>query len=286
MPLLQRHGRPDLHYRIDDHTDPWRRAPVLVLQHGNGRSSEFWYRCVPYLSRFYRVVRPDMRGLGGSGRDFDLATGMTPQILIDDLADLCAHLSLSMGAGTPVHLCGESLGGILGLGVAAQRPQLLRTLTLVATPVFISDRMKESYALGRGSRIAAMREMGARRWVDTTNRSTRFPPDTDEGLLAWYADAFAANDFEVQLRLVEIVNSASAQAFLPEVRLPVLGLYPEHGPITDDEQERLLRESLPDLRIVHLPTRHHMVHLIHPAACARHLLGFVAAHDRIAIDED
>ena len=286
MPLLKRPGHPDLHYRIDDHTDPWRKAPVLVLQHGNGRSSEFWYRCVPYLSRFYRVVRPDMRGLGGSGRDFDLADGMTPQILVDDLADLCAHLSQTLGSGAPVHLCGESLGGILGLGVAAQRPHLLRTLTLVATPVFISDRMKQSYALGRGSRIEAMREMGARRWVDTTNRSTRFPPGTDEGLLAWYADAFAANDFEVQLRLVEIVNSTSAQALLPDVRLPVLGLYPEHGPITDDEQERLLRESLPDLRIVHLPTRYHMVHLIHPAACARHLLGFVAAHDGIAIDED
>jgi len=285
MPVLQRPGQPDLHYRIDDHTDPWRNAPVLVLQHGNGRSSEFWFRCVPYLSRFCRVVRPDMRGLGGSGRGFDLAAGMTPQILIDDLAALCEHLSATLGRGAPVHLCGESLGGILGLGVAAQHPRLLRTLSLVATPVFISERMKQSYALGRGSRIEAMREMGARRWVDTTNRSTRFPPGTDEGLLAWYAEAFAANDFEVQLRLVEIVNSASALDFLPAVRLPVLGLYPEQGPITDAEQERVLVEALPDFRLVHLPTRYHMVHLIHPAACARHLLSFVAALDGIATDE-
>ncbi|MBY0440094.1 MAG: alpha/beta hydrolase, partial [Burkholderiales bacterium] len=71
MPLFQRPGQPDLHYHLDDFTDPWRHAPLLILQHGNGRSAEFWYRSVPYLSRFYKVVRPDMRGLGKSGTNFD-----------------------------------------------------------------------------------------------------------------------------------------------------------------------------------------------------------------------
>jgi len=284
MPMFKRPGQPDLHYRVDDFTDPWRNAPVLVLQHGNGRSAEFWYRSVPYLSRFYKVVRPDMRGLGQSGSNFDLQTQMTPQVLIDDLADLTTHLVEAFNTDR-VHFCGESLGGILGLGLAAQHPQLLRTLTIVATPVFISDTMKQSYALGRGSRTDAMREMGAQRWVDTTNRSTRFPPETDEGMFAWYAKTFAANDFEVQLRLVEILNTASAKDFLPEVKLPVLGLYPDAGPITDAEQERMIAESLADFRIAHLPTRYHMAHMIHPATCARLLLEFIGGHDGIQTHE-
>ena len=58
MPILKRNNKPDLHYVIDDFTDPWRNAPYLILQHGNGRSSAFWYRWVPYLARFYKVVRP------------------------------------------------------------------------------------------------------------------------------------------------------------------------------------------------------------------------------------
>ena len=74
MPIVKRPKKPDLFYAIDDFTDPWRNAPYLILQHGNGRSSRFWYSWVPYLSRFYRVVRPDMRGLGLSSRDFDLET--------------------------------------------------------------------------------------------------------------------------------------------------------------------------------------------------------------------
>jgi 3-oxoadipate enol-lactonase len=41
MPYVTRSGQPELHYVIDDFTDPWRDAPYLVLQHGNGRSSRF-----------------------------------------------------------------------------------------------------------------------------------------------------------------------------------------------------------------------------------------------------
>ncbi len=85
MPFLKRDGKPTLHYVIDDCTDPWRDAPYLILQHGYGRAGTFWYSWVPYLSRFYRIVRPDMRGLGLSSRDFDLETQMSMQDLTGDL---------------------------------------------------------------------------------------------------------------------------------------------------------------------------------------------------------
>ena len=71
MPFLKRKDQPVLNYEVDDHTDPWRKAPALILQHGYGRSAQFWTRWVPYLSRYYRVVRPDLRGLGKSPVDFD-----------------------------------------------------------------------------------------------------------------------------------------------------------------------------------------------------------------------
>src|SRR5574342_402553 len=64
MPLVTRAGKPTLHYELDDYTDPWRNAPYLILQHGYGRSGKFWYSWVPYLSRFYRVVRRDLRRAG------------------------------------------------------------------------------------------------------------------------------------------------------------------------------------------------------------------------------
>ena len=73
MPIIKRDNKPDLYYQVDDFTDPWSNAPTLILQHGYGRTSDFWFQWVPYLSRFFKVVRPDLRGLGKSGKDFDLS---------------------------------------------------------------------------------------------------------------------------------------------------------------------------------------------------------------------
>src|SRR6185503_21204601 len=70
MPFVTRPSQPELHYELDDYTDPWRAAPYLILQHGYGRSGRFWYSWVPYLARFYKVVRPDVRGLGRSAAQF------------------------------------------------------------------------------------------------------------------------------------------------------------------------------------------------------------------------
>jgi len=275
MHCLKRKGEPDLHYTIDDCTDPWKDAPYLFLQHGNGRAGRFWYSWVPYLSRHYKVVRPDARGLGKSA-----AGEITLEALVGDLAAIIGAL----GAG-PVHFCGESMGGILGIALAALHPGFVRTLTLVATPVYISDRMKETYSMGHASRVDAMKAMGRDAWLKATNRSTRFPPDIDPGLLQWYEAEFARSDYEVQLAYSRLVNGASAADFLPRIAAPVLGLYPTNGPITSAEQEQMLIDRLRDFRIVHLPTQYHMIHHIAPATCASELLHFIARHDGVSCHE-
>ena len=276
MPLLKRTGKPDLHYTVDDYTDPWRAAPCLLLQHGNGRSSRFWYSWVPYLSRFYKIVRPDARGLGRSTLDIGVHGEITLDALVEDLVAIIDDLG-----GAPLHFCGESMGGMLGVALAALHPERIRTLTLVATPVYLSTKMKDSYSMGRKSRIEAMEEMGREAWLKATNRSTRFPPDADPGLIEWYEREFAASSIETQKSMARMVNTVNASAYLPRVAAPVLGLYPTDGPITDADQEKMLKDTLRDFRLVHLPTRYHMVHHIAPAACANHVLHFVAQHDGI-----
>ena len=280
MPLIERAGKPTLHYTVDDYTDPWKNAPFVILQHGNGRSSRFWYSWVPYLSRHYRVVRPDARGLGASAADFDLERELTVESLVEDLIAVTDRLG-----ATSVHFCGESMGGIFGLALAALHPERVRTLTLVSTPVYISDRMKESYSMGHKSRVDAMKEMGREAWLKATNRSTRFPPDTDPALLDWYEAEFARSSPEVQFAFARLVNGANAASFLPQVKAPVLGLYPTEGPITSAEQERMLVDNLRDFSVVHLPTRYHMIHHIAPASCAMQLLHFIARHDGVQCRE-
>jgi 3-oxoadipate enol-lactonase len=280
MPFINRPGHPQLHYALDDFTDPWRNAPYLILQHGYGRSGRFWQSWVPYLARFYKVVRPDVRGLGQSSADFDLDREFTVDNCVADLAALVEHL----GADS-VHFCGESMGGILGIAFAATHPARVRTLTLVSTPVFINSGTKQTYSFGYASQEEAMQKMGAKAWVAATNRTTRFPPDAEPGLVAWYEEEFSRGRPDVQIAMSKLLNGVSAASYLPRVEAPVLGLYPISGQITDAEQENKLRSDIKNLRIVHLPSKFQKIQLLFPAGCAEQLLHFAAQHDGIVCRE-
>src|SRR6266436_4444862 len=80
-----------LGYCIDDFTDPWKKAPVLLLLHAAMGSSKRYYAWVPPLSRHYRVVRMNLRGHGSSeipSPDREL----TLERLVEDVAELMDHL--------------------------------------------------------------------------------------------------------------------------------------------------------------------------------------------------
>jgi len=269
MPLLERANRPTLHYRIDDYTDPWRDAPVLVLQHGYARSSKLWYAWVPHLARDYRILRVDLRGHGESLRDFDPATGSTLDAYIGDLRDVLDHLGLER-----VHYCGESFGGILGMVLAAEEPKRVRTLTVVASPVY--QNANAAYSAGFPTREEALRTLGTRKWAEAIYGAPDFfPPGTDPRLREWYVGEIAKNDAEVLCGLYGLVKHASAEAYLPRIAAPVLGLYPTAGPLTTSEQENLLRSGIRDFELVHMPTSSHAVLTIEPDACAARLLDFL-----------
>jgi pimeloyl-ACP methyl ester carboxylesterase len=92
-------------------------AAVLLL-HGNSGHKEVFARQVEELSPRYRVVVPDLLGHGGSedaaepGRDYTLAGHA------GYLAELVTTLELG-----PMVVVGLSLGGHIGLELAAQSPR-------------------------------------------------------------------------------------------------------------------------------------------------------------------
>lgn len=280
MPMIQRAGKPDLHYAIDDFTDPWSNAPVLLLQHGYGRNAAYWYQWVPYLSRFYKVVRPDLRGLGRSGRNFDLTTELTLDEYLGDLRAIVADLG-----DQPIHYCGESMGGLIGMAFAGTYPDLVRTLSLVSAPVFIGEAARKAYACGHASWPQALREMGPLAWLQETNASTRFPPDMPQGFIDWYTQGSVAAGVEMLVAIAEVVLQADVTDFLPRIVAPVLSLYPCGGVIASDDQKKILRDKLRQVHFVHLPTAFHMIHYIKPALCAREVLAFASLADGRAASE-
>lgn len=277
MPILRRDKEPDLYYEIDDHTDPWRKAPFMVLQHGFGRSSKFWYRCVPYLSRYYRVIRPDLRGFGRSTHGIEASAEFTVDTCIRDLEAILD----SIGAQS-VHYCGESLGGILGMPFAAERPQRVRTLTIISSRVRLNQSSQERYRFGHDSWEDALVKLGARAYAEAKNTADRFAPGTDPGLMTWFAEQQGSSRVEALVAVQRLARVFDAEPYLARIGAPVLAIYPSNGPITTPEQEELLRKHVRNLKLVHLASAYHNLHLTQAAACASHLLHFAAQHDGIS----
>ena len=65
MPKVRTSDGVQLHYHMDDFRDPW--APetdeAIFMHHGYARSGKWWIQWVPGLSRKYKVIRNDCRGV-------------------------------------------------------------------------------------------------------------------------------------------------------------------------------------------------------------------------------
>jgi 3-oxoadipate enol-lactonase len=280
MPILKRDKEPDLYYEIDDYTDPWLNAPFIMLQHGFGRSTKFWYRCVPYLARFYKILRIDLRGFGRSAPSADPQEPFTMDACYRDFEAV-----LDAVGAESVHYCGESFGGIVGMPFAAERPRRVRTLTLISSRVRLNEASQERYRFGHESWEQALVKLGARAYSEAKNTSDRFAPDVDPGLKQWFAEQQGSSRVESLVAVQRLARVIDTTPYLSHIEAPVLAIYPSKGPITTPEQEELLRTHVRDLRLVHLNSEYHNLFLTQAAACATHLLHFASQHDGIPCRE-
>ena len=276
MPYVTRPGQPTLYYELDDYTDPWRQAPFIFLHHGFSRHSLFWHSWIPYLSRHYRVLRADMRGFGQSTEGFDAAQGFAFADLAEDVAAVIRHA----GADS-THFCGEHFGGTLGMQFAADYPQLVRTLNLIAAPVELQKNTKGDFAMGESSWGNALRKYGVRKWAEETNGKSRFPPSMSAEFLNWYSDEVGKADVETVIAFSELCSEYNQIQYLPRITAPVLGMYAR----TRGAQMALLREHVKRVSVVEIPTDYFMFYQLYPRLCAETVLHFCAAHDGIPCTE-
>src|SRR5512140_1948077 len=155
MPTFRVSPELEMHYRVDDFTDPWTKPETILMLHGNAESGAAWYGWMLQLARRYRVVRPDMRGFGASTpmpRDF----AWTLDVIIDDYIKLMDMLGVER-----FHLVGAKIGGTIARAFAARRAARVKTLTVVGTP--------PPFRVGVEERIPAMTEefeqQGVEHWA-------------------------------------------------------------------------------------------------------------------------
>jgi pimeloyl-ACP methyl ester carboxylesterase len=111
-----------LYYAVHN---PAASGPSVLFLHGLGSSSVDWQLQVPVFAARGRVITVDLRGHGRSpaARGPLRVEGMAAEVagLLDDLGE------------APLHVVGLSLGGCVGLALALDDAERVRSLTLVNT---------------------------------------------------------------------------------------------------------------------------------------------------------
>lgn len=106
-------------------TDTGGDGEAIVFSHGLLFSGAMFEQQVEHFQDSYRCIAFDHRGQGQSGIT---KSGYDIETLTDDAAALIEFLDIA-----PCHFVGLSMGGFVGMRLAARKPELLKTLTLLDT---------------------------------------------------------------------------------------------------------------------------------------------------------
>lgn len=126
---VERYEHEGLVFDVRD-TGPLDGDPVVLL-HGFPERASCWDAVAPLLHEHgLRTLAPDQRGYSPGARPRRRRDHRV-QHLVDDVVALAESQALG---GRAVHLVGHDWGAVVAWYVAAQRPDLVRTLTAVSVP--------------------------------------------------------------------------------------------------------------------------------------------------------
>jgi 3-oxoadipate enol-lactonase len=251
-----------LGYCIDNFTDPWREAPVLLLLHAAMGSARRYYAWVPPLSRHYRVVRMDLRGHGSSEippTDREL----TLDRLVGDVLELMDHLGCARA-----HIVGNSAGGYLGQQLAMNHGERVRSLMLFGS----TPGLKHSQA---PSWIPQIQAKGMRAFLAETI-ADRLPLDqVDPGLVEWFLDEAAKNDPSYIGKFVLLMASYDWSDQLHRIQCPTLVVVPGAEPIGSTANYEPFRRHVKDIEMRVYEGAPHNICDAFPERCAGDVLDFL-----------
>ena len=239
MPFIDS-NRAQIHYAVEGSAG----KPALVLSNSLGTDFSMWDAQVPEFTKTLRIVRSDTRGHGKSS--------VTPgpyaiEQLAKDVLALADSLKLER-----FHFCGLSMGGMIGMWLAANAPQRVNKLVLSSTAAKIGN--PEMW----NARIDAVRKQGMK-------------PIAAATMERWFTPAFRAHNPQVVASIQRMVESTNPEGYasccaavrdfdfreqLGGIRIPMLVISGAHDPSTTPSDGRFLSEHISSARYVELNGAH------------------------------
>jgi 3-oxoadipate enol-lactonase len=244
----------DFFYREDWFGEPWRKPETAVLIHGNAESSIVWYAWLPRMAQEFRVLRPDLPGLGRSR----IPAGF--EWSLPSLAAFVAQVLEKAGADS-AHVIGAKAGGAIAMQFAADYPARTRTLSVVHVPL--------PNARGSGTSFAPQRE--------------RLGSAASKEMVDYWENMFkTAPEIPTKGLLAAVVKSDPAkEGILQRIKAPTLLMTADRGQLQSVEKAREYQTLIPNSRLVVLRSDGYHIAASNADECVTNVLAFIKeARDR------
>ncbi|MFJ5956821.1 alpha/beta fold hydrolase [Paenarthrobacter sp. NPDC092416] len=230
-------------------TESGQGEPLLLIA-GQATAMDGWGPTADALSRHYRVIRFDHRGIGRSGKGE--ADRYTTRLLAVDAAAILKAADVDLA-----HVYGHSMGGRIAQWLAIDDPKRVRTLILAAT------------SGGRGAGKGTEPDRAALEALVSGDATRLVPlffspdwakenPDAVHTFFNSKASAWAKS------RHFKASREHDAWSRLGDVNAPTLILHGTDDALTPLQNAVLLREHIPRSTLIRVPGAGHGLHLDHP----------------------
>jgi 3-oxoadipate enol-lactonase len=238
----------DLFYREDWLGEPWRKPEPVVLIHGNDESSVEWYAWVPRMAQEYRLIRPDLPGLGHSNipRGFEYS-----------LANLATFITQVMDkAGVDsAHIIGAKTGGAVAMRFAADYPKRTRALVVVGGPA-------STLKIADPSPIPQRDRLGS---------------NASKDMIAYWNTLFSRGDQEGVKGLNKSLSDFDfgKEGVLQRIAAPTLVITADRSKMHSVEKARAYQVQIPNSRLVVIRSDAYHIAAANADECVSHTLAFL-----------
>src|SRR3989475_2712582 len=238
----------DFFYREDWLGEPWRKPEPVVLIHGNDESSVEWYAWVPRMAQEYRLIRPDLPGLGHSN---------VPRGFEYSLANLARFVTQVMDkAGVDsAHIVGAKTGGAVAMRFAADYPKRTRALVVVGGPA-------SPLAIADPSPIPQRDRLGS---------------NASKEMIAYWNTLFTRPDREGVKGLSQSLSNfdLAKEGVLQRITAPTLVITADRSKMHSIEKARVYQVQIPNSRLVVIRSDAYHIAAANADECVTHTLAFL-----------
>jgi 3-oxoadipate enol-lactonase len=224
-------------------------APVLLLSNSLGADLAMWDPQAPALAESFRVVRYDSRG---HGRSPDPAGDSTIDDLADDVVALLDRLDVEQA-----HVAGLSIGGMVGLRLAAREPQRVMTLAVLCSSAHPGNAQawRDRAATVRASGTGAIADAVISRWFTPPFAAAN--PEVIAGLTA----TFAAHSDEGYASCCAVLAELDLRPDLGRISAPTLVVSGAEDLALPPEHQQVIADGIPGARLLSLSPAAHLANV-------------------------